>query len=232
LHDHSLERSPRPRTLPSKNPSAGLPLGGSAADTAHDAYCCDTVPTRPSSTRGAEILNRTFLLIRVGGILTIVLSSGYAETARSHPTDDELTARFFAHESEFESLVQLLDSDRGRLLSLGAESYEFTDFVPTGAGTAHFADYEALLAKIGSANFRYFPRSGNLTLPASRSPDAFAEAKKSYLYLSREEPQPLRRHQSDSWRGPGVYFITGDRRIRGRWFIHHDGTLVVAFSPY
>ena len=170
------------------------------------------------------------LLVAVPVALT--LCAGYAATARSHPTDDELTVRFFSHESDFQSLVQILQSDRDRLLSLGAESYEFTDFVPTRAGTAHLEDYKVLLAKIGSTNFRYFPRSGNLILPASRSRDNFAETKKSYLYLSREKPQPLRRHQSDSWRGPGVYFVTGDQRIKGRWFIHHDGTLVVAFSPY
>jgi hypothetical protein len=170
------------------------------------------------------------LLVAVPVILT--LCAGYAATARSHPTDDELTVRFFSHESDFQSLVQILESDRGKLLSLGAESYEFTDFVPTGAGTAHLADYKDLLARIGSTNFRYFPRSANLILPASRSPDNFAETEKSYLYLSRGEPQQLRRHQSDSWRGPGVYFVAGDQRIKGRWFIHHDGTLVVAFSPY
>jgi hypothetical protein len=170
------------------------------------------------------------LLVAVPVALT--LFAGYAATTRSHPTDDELIVRFFSHESDFQSLVQILESDRGRPLSRGAESYEFTDFVPTGAGAAHLADYKVLLARIGSTNFRYFPRSGNLILPASRSPDNFAETKKSYLYLSRGEPQQLWRHQSDSWRGPGVYFVTGDQRIKGRWFIHHDGTLVVAFSPY
>jgi hypothetical protein len=162
----------------------------------------------------------------------LTLCAGYAATVRSHPTDDELIGRFFSHESDFQSLVQILESERGRLLSLGAESYEFTDFAPTAAGTAHLADYKVLLAKIGSASFRYFPRSGNLILPPSRSGESFAETKKSYLYLSRDEPQPLRRHQSDSWRGPGVYFVTGDRRIKGRWFIHRDRTVVVAFAPY
>ena len=170
------------------------------------------------------------LLVAVPVALT--LCAGYAATARSRPSDDELTVRFFSHESDFQSLVQILESDRGRLLSLGAESYEFTDFVPTSDGTTHLADYKVLLAKIGSANFRYFPRSGNLILPASRSGDSFAETNKSYLYLSRQEPQPLWRHQSGSWRGPGVYSVTGDQHIKGRWFIHHDGTLVVAFSPY
>ena len=86
------------------------------------------------------------LLVAVPVALT--LCAGYAATARSHPTDDELTVRFFSHESDFQSLVQILQSDRDRLLSLGAESYEFTDFVPTRAGTAHLEDYKVLLARL------------------------------------------------------------------------------------
>jgi hypothetical protein len=162
----------------------------------------------------------------------LVLLAGYAAAARSHPTDEELTARFLAHESNFQALAQILDSDRGRLLSLGVESFEFADFAPAGAGSAHIADYKGLLARIGATDFRYFPRSGNLILSVSRSGDNFAETRKSYLYLSHEEPQPLLHQHSYSWRGPGIYFVTGDHRIKGRWFIHHDGTVVVALAPY
>jgi len=162
----------------------------------------------------------------------VVLLAGYASPARNLPTDEELTERFSSQESDFQSLVQVLDTDRGRLLSLGAESYEFTDLVAAGAGTPHLNDYKEILAKIGSANFRYFPRSGNLILPVSTSGDHFADTGKSYLYLSREEPQPLLRHQSVSWRGPGIYSVTGDHRIKGRWSIHHERTWDVAFAPY
>jgi len=170
------------------------------------------------------------LLIAVPIALT--LYAGYAAIVRSRSIDGELIVRFFSHQSDFQSLVQILESERGRLLSLGGESYELTNFLATGAAPAHLAEYKVLLAKIGSTNFRYFPRSGNLILPISRFPDNFAEAKRSYLYLRRGEPQPLWRHQSDSWRAPGVYFITGDQCIQGRWFIHHEGISVVAFSPY
>jgi hypothetical protein len=162
----------------------------------------------------------------------LIMLAGYTTAARNHPTDEELTESFRSHESAFQSLVQVLDTDRGRLLSLGGDSYEFTDLVAADAGTPHLKDYKDILARIGSANFRYFPRSGNLILPASRSGDNIADTTKAYLYLSRGEPQPLLRHQSVSWRGPGIYFFTGDRRIKGRWFIHHEGTWVVAFAPY
>ena len=162
----------------------------------------------------------------------LALYSGYSVSARSHPTDDDLIVKFLSNESDFQSLVHILEADRGSLLSLGGESYEFTDHLPTGAAAVHWADYKALLARIGLTNFRYFPRSGNLILPASMSPDNSAEIRRSYLYLVNNDPEPLLRYASDSWRGPGIHFTTGDRRIKGNWFIHHEGTLVVAFSPF
>jgi hypothetical protein len=163
----------------------------------------------------------------------LILLAGYGAAALSHPTDEEMIARFLLHESDFRALAQMLVSDRGRLLSLRAESIEFADLEPAGARTTQMDDYKVLLAKIGATNFRYFPRSGNLFLPVSSSGDNFAEIHKSYLYLNREEPQPLLHHQGySSWRGPGIYFVTGDHRIEGRWFIHHDGTVVVTFAPY
>src|SRR5579862_8629133 len=102
------------------------------------------------------------LSIFVAATAVLTLCNGYATTARSHPTDDNLSEKFLSRESDFQSLLQILESDRIRLRSLGAESYEFADFVRIGAGTARLADCEVLLAKIGAANFRYFPRSGNL----------------------------------------------------------------------
>jgi hypothetical protein len=70
------------------------------------------------------------------------------------------------------------------------------------------------------------------SLPVSQSGEHFADTKKSYLYSSREQPQPLLDSPSYPWRGPGIYFVTGDHRIKGQWFIHHDGTVVVALAPY
>lgn len=181
------------------------------------------------SSWGDVLLLSLFLAVPTA----LILLAGYAAAARSHPTDEELTTRFLSRESDFRALAQMLESDRGRLLSLGAESIEFADLVRAGAGTVHVGDYQILLARIGAANFRYFPRSGNLVLPVSGSSDHFTETKKSYLYLNHpEEPQALLHHQSYAFRGPGIYVVTGDHRIKGRWFIHHDGTVVVAFAPY
>jgi hypothetical protein len=125
----------------------------------------------------------------------------------------------------------MLDSDRGKLPP-GTESADLADFVQAGVGRARTADYEGLLAKIGARTFRYFPRSGNFIVPVPKPGDPFAVTRKSYSYLNREGQQPLVRYHGYGPRGPAVYWATGDHRIKGRWFIHHDATVVGAFAPY
>jgi hypothetical protein len=188
----------------------------------------------PSPCMGKRATNRgswsdvLVLSLFVAVPLVLVLLAGLAAARGSHPTDEELTARFLSHESDFAALTHRLDSDRGRLPP-GTESADLADFVQAGAGRG---DYEVLLARVGATNFRYFPRSGNLIVPVSKPGDPFAVTRKSYSYLSREEQQPLLHHQSYASRGPAVYWATGDHRIKGRWFIHHDGTVVGALAPY
>ena len=77
------------------------------------------------------------LFVAVPAIL--ILFAAHSVDRRSHPTDEELTASFLAHESDFQTLTLMLDAS---------------------------------------------------------------------------------------------YLITGDRPIKGRWFIHHDMTVAVAFAPY
>jgi hypothetical protein len=163
--------------------------------------------------------------------LVLVLLAGHAASRASYPSDDDLTARFLSHEADFNALTHMLDSDHGRLPP-AAESADLADFVQAGIDAARIGRYEALLARIGATNFRYCPRSGNLIVPVSNSGDRFGVTRKSYSYLSREEQQPLIPHQSYVPRGPALYWVTGDHHIKGRWFIHHDGTLGVAFGPY
>jgi hypothetical protein len=169
------------------------------------------------------------LLVAAPAILVVL--AGYSLSLGSHPTDEELTARFLSHQVDFDTLAKMLDSDRGRL-PLGSEPFNLAAFVAAGASTARISNYEAVLARIGARNFRYFPQSGNVVLLVSESAGHLAKSTKSYLYLSRDDPQALVYHRSYGWRGPGVYFVSGDYRIKGRWFIRHDGNVVVAFAPY
>jgi|HubBroStandDraft_1064217.scaffolds.fasta_scaffold583810_1 hypothetical protein len=161
----------------------------------------------------------------------LALLAFYAADRRSHPTDDELTERFISHEADFEALSPMLDSDCRRL-PIEAKSCELIDLEGAGVGAARVADYRLILARVGAPSFSYDPRSGNLSLPVSKAGDHAGDSGKSYLYLAHEASQPLLHQPSYALRGPGIYRLTGDHRIKGRWFIHHDGTVVVAFSPY
>jgi hypothetical protein len=163
--------------------------------------------------------------------LVLVLIAGRTAIRGGYPTDEELSARFLSREADFQALVYMLDSDRGRLPP-GTESVDLADFVRAGAGRARIGDYEALLTRIGATNFRYFPGSGNLIVPVSKPAEPFAATRTSYSYLSRELPQPLLHPPGYASRGPGIYFAPADHRIKGRWFVHHDGTAVGAFAPY
>jgi len=163
--------------------------------------------------------------------LVLVLIAGHTAIRGGHPTDEELTARFLSRESDFQALVHRLDSDRGRLPP-GTESVDLADLVQAGADRARMGDYEALLTRIGATNFRYFPASGNLIVLVSNPGDPRATTRESYLYLGREEPQPLLHPRAYASHGPAVYFAPADHRIKGRWFVHRDGPVVGAFAPY
>lgn len=191
---------------------------------------CTMGPCRACRSSWVDVL---LLSLAVAVPPAFIFLAAYGTATLSHPSDEELITRFLLHKSDFQALAHMLESDRERLASLGAESFEFPELVQAGADTAQKDAYKVLLARIGATNFRYWPQSGNLFLPVSRSSDSLTQTKKSYLYLNREPPQPLLHHQGySSWRGPGIYSVTGDRRIEGQWFIHHEGTVVVAFAPY
>jgi hypothetical protein len=173
------------------------------------------------------------LVLSVLLIVPIALMVLVAHTANriSHPSEEELIAIFISHEADFEELAQMLDSDRARLL-LGGETVELSELGTTGVSPPRIGHYDSLLRKIGVKSFRYFPRSGNIILPVSDTGDSRPGCSKSYRYLPRAQPEPLGYHRGYAWRGPGIYILTGDRRIKGQWFVHHDTTLGIGFSPY
>jgi hypothetical protein len=181
-------------------------------------------PVADRSARAAIFVLSLWMTV----LIVLVVVAGYSVSADGHPTDDELTARFLAHEADFQTLAIMLDSDRRRL-PLRPEPFDLADLVATGVSTARAGDYESLLARIDARNFRYFAQSGNVALPVSESGDGLPGSARSYLYLSSDQPQRFLYHRTYGWRGPGVYFVTGDYRIKGRWFIHHEGIVLVAF---
>jgi hypothetical protein len=156
-----------------------------------------------------------------------------AQTANgiNRPSDEELIAAFLSHEADFQKLTQMLEADHRRL-PLGGDAVELTDLATAGASVTRISSYESLLRKIDVKNLRYFPLSGNIILSVSETSDGRPGCSKSYRYLPRDEPQRLVAHRGYGWRGPGIYLLTGDRRIKGQWFVHHDTTLGIGFSPY
>jgi hypothetical protein len=224
-----MTRSSAVNVLPfSQNQPASKP--GDQCTVCMQGSICEARSPDEAAVRSARRAVLLLSLLFAAPAILVVLA-GYSVSRGSHPTDEELTARFLSQPLEFEALRQMLDSDRGRL-PLGAGPFDLTDLVAAGASTARMGHYEAVLARIGARNFRYSPQSGNLVLPIRTSADSFANSTKSYLYLSRDDPQPLLYRRSYGWRGPGAYWVSGDYRIKGRWFIRHDGTVVVAFAPY
>jgi len=149
----------------------------------------------------------------------------------NRPGDAELTANFLSHETTFNELVQMLDGDRRTLALEGETPIDVAALSRLGASAARAQTYSGLLRQISVADLRYFPDSGKLILLPDRQAN-LPRPSKSYLYLPHAQPQPVVRHHGYNWRGPGVYVVTGDRPLKGSWFIHYDTVIQVAFSPY
>lgn len=165
------------------------------------------------------------------GLTTVaVLSTGYVNQG-AEQSDQELTANFFSHETRFDELVQMLTADRSRLAAQGKTSIDLATVARRGTSVARLRRYRGLLQQISVEDFRYFPDSGKLVL-APNGRGIPKRPSKSYLYLPRAQPQSLAQYHGYTWRGPAVYVLTGDRPLKGSWFIHHDSAVAVAISPF
>jgi hypothetical protein len=170
-------------------------------------------------------------LLWIAPVVALVVLVDHPANRISRPSDQELTATFLSHEADFEELARMLDADGGRL-SLAEEALELADLGRAGASATRIGHYVSVLRKINATNFRYFPRCGTIIVPVSERSDSRPGSSKSYRYLPRGEPQSLAYHPVYGWRGPGMYILTEDRRIKGQWFVHHDTTIAIGVSPY
>src|SRR5579863_732937 len=119
------------------------------------------------------------------GLATLaVLATGHVDQG-NRPSDQELTAN-------------------------GRTSVDLATMARLGTSVARFEMYRGLLRQISVEDLRYFPDSGKLVL-ALNSQDVRERPAKSYLYLPRAQPQSLAPYHGYTWRGPGVYILTGDR---------------------
>lgn len=150
---------------------------------------------------------------------------------QNRPSDAQLRSNFLSHEAAFEDLVRMLDRDKPTLAAGRTAVIDLSALAGLGTSAARTGRYRRLLRRISVADFRYFTDSGKLILVPDGQQD-LRRPSKSYLYLPHGQPQPFVQDHGYDWRGPGIYLVTGDRPLRGPWFIHHDMTMELAGLPY
>jgi hypothetical protein len=161
----------------------------------------------------------------------LTIGATHTISQRNQPSDEELMKNLLAHEAKFAELVQMLDSDCGSLPPGAGESIDLPGLSAV-VSAARMDLYKRLLRQILVADLRYFPGSGKLILLPTAAQTNIGGSSKSYAYMAGGQPQPVVANQGYTWRGPGLYFLAGDRRIKGFWFIHYDTMIMLAFSPY
>jgi hypothetical protein len=189
----------------------------------------DLATSRRSPDRSWVAVLVLITLLLAPAALTTVAT--YTVNQRNQPSDEELTTNLLSHEAKFDELVEMLDSDCRSLPPGAGESIDLARLSAVVTSAARMAIYKGLLRQISVADLRCFPGSGKvILLPAAQTNiEGFS---KSYAYMVGDQPQPVVAHHGYNWRGPGIYFLTGDRRVKGLWFIHYDTMIALAFSPY
>jgi hypothetical protein len=170
----------------------------------------------------------TLLLAPV--VLTIV--TGLTLNQRNGLSDQDLLENLLAHETKFNELVAMLTSDCRSVARGPGESIDLAGVFAVVTSAARKDTYERLLREISVTDLRYFPGSGRLVLMPAAARTNIRGSSKSYVYTAGGQPQPVVAHDGYNWRGPGLYFLTGDRRVKGSWFIHYDTVIKLGFSAY
>jgi hypothetical protein len=155
----------------------------------------------------------------------------YAISNADFPSDQQLSANFHAHEGSFEDLVRMFNADRAALLASRRQTVSLASLEEL-VGQVRAGQYLEALKEISVSDIRGDLRSGNLTLLPQGTRGGIHDASKVYRYMPQGELEPLAQHHSYYFRGPGIYFLTGDRLLEKHWFIHHNVAIQIAYSPY
>lgn len=165
------------------------------------------------------------------GLFLLAAFATYDVDRKNEPGDQALTTNFRSHEARFDELVRMLASDHLRAAGMEATGIDLATVARLDENPARVTLYGGLLRQISVVDFRYFPDSGRLILVPDGQDDLQGPSM-SYVYVPHDEPQPLVPYSGSDWRTPGIYILTGDRQLRGRWFIHHERTMEAAVPPY
>jgi hypothetical protein len=207
-----------------------------------EAYfvCASRIDERVVSPPSAECQatgRRTWLAVcmLIGLVLAsllLPLLAAYTVDQQNQPGDGELVNNFLSHQAAFEELVEMLGFDCRALRRERRDVKNLEMLSRVVDSTGRMDIYRDLLQRISVADLRYFPNSGKLILLPIAAHRTAKGSSKSYEYLPEGRPDRFVQRHGYYWRGPGVYFLTDDRRIKGDWYIHHDMMITVSFSPY
>jgi hypothetical protein len=165
------------------------------------------------------------------GLYALAVLATYDVDRDNEPSDEALTTNLLCHQAGFDELVQMLEADHLSVAATGASAIDLATVARLDKDPERFRMYRGLLRRISVVDLRYFPDSGKLILIPDGQ-DSLNRQSKFYLYLPQGQPQPLVSYHGSDWRMPGMYIRTGDRRLKGNWFVHHEMTLEEAVAPY
>lgn len=191
------------------------------------------------SDGGARTASDRALWPAIGVLIVLLLIpmalaavANYMSGGRSRPGDEELTANFLSHEAQFDEVAEMLTSDGRSLRLRSGNAVDLKSLSVLLPRASRMQAYRRLLQQISAADFRYFPGTGKVILLLEPGAKGTWGSSKSYLRLPHGEPQPVVQRSGYYWHGPGLTFLTGDRRIKGDWFVHYDVAISLGFSPY
>ncbi len=166
-----------------------------------------------------------FALLALGVRVTFDLTKG------SQPGDEQLRANYLAHEAVFDDLAQQLARQYPADTARRHGAADLATTVELNTNTTRPGIYGRLLQAIAVTDLRYFPDSGKLILvPVGE--ENLDRPSKSYVHLPHAQPQAFSQHHTYYWRGPGLDIVNGDLPLTADWYLRHDETVELAFSPY
>lgn len=185
-----------------------------------------SMPDMPRNAVWTAIwLGLLIALLALGVRVTLDITQG------SPPSDEQLRANYQAHQAAFDDLARQLAQEYPGHAARRRGAIDLSTIVEVNATTTRPGLYERLLQAIAVTDLRYFPDSGKLILVPVAEENSDRPSK-SYVHLPHAQPQAFSEHHTYNWRGPGVDIVTGDLPLTADWYIRHDKTVELAFSPY
>ena len=191
----------------------------------------EAVREEAGTRRDLRWVSAVLLVLFVLGPAALAVWNVYTISNADFPSDQQLSANFYAHAGSFEDLVRMFNADRTALLASRRQTVSLAS-VEEVAGQVRAGQYLEALKKISVSDIRGDLLSGNLTLLPQGTRGGIDDASKVYRYLPQGELEPLALHHSYYLRGPGIYFLTGDCLLEKHWFIHRNVAIQIAYSPY